>query len=59
MSIDDIPLFSLYMHAMNSKMNSIQELNRRSFLHLNAGLATGLALSSMSTNAQTLKGTSN
>jgi tripartite-type tricarboxylate transporter receptor subunit TctC len=44
------------MRQMNFKMNSIHELNRRSFLNLNMGIASGLALSCMGTKAQTLKG---
>ena len=44
------------MHKMNFLKDSIRELNRRSFLHVNAGLATGLVMSSVSSQAQTLKG---
>jgi len=44
------------MRKMNFLKDSIRELNRRSFLHVNAGLATGLVMSSVSSQAQTLKG---
>ena len=44
------------MRKMNFSHNSFQELNRRSFLQVNAGLATGLVMSSVSSQAQTLKG---
>ena len=44
------------MRKMNFYHNSFQELNRRSFLQVNAGLATGLVMSSASSQAQSLKG---
>jgi hypothetical protein len=44
------------MRKMNFSHNSFQELNRRSFLQVNAGLATGLVMSSVSSQAQSLKG---